>query len=261
MARASRRYELPAAAAVGLVVGLALVGCGTSDDGRPDLLVSAATSLKRALSDYGDGFRAANVQLSFAGSDELAAQIRSGAGPDVFAAADEKLTGRLFAEGLVEQPLVFAGNRLVLATAAADPGIDSLDDLEQPGVTIAIGSEDVPVGSYARRLLARLDPARRKAILANVRSHEPDAGGISAKLTQGAVEAGFLYATDVEATNGRLRAIELPPDLQPQVRYAVAIVKGARQRQIAQDFVEGLLQGAGARDLRAAGFRPAPPAR
>ena len=243
-----------------LVLILALAGCGSSGDDQQDLLVSAATSLKKAFTSYGDGFDGAGVQLSFAGSDELAAQIRSGAKPDVFAAANTKLPDQLFAEGLVSKPQVFAANRLVLAVPAQDAKVASLHDLAKPGVTIAIGSKDVPVGSYTRKVLARLDAARREAILANVRSEEPDVGGISAKLTQGAVDAGFLYVTDVAASNGRLKAIELPAKLQPQVAYGVAIVKGGRNATAAKAFVDGLLSGAGADALRAAGFEPPPAA-
>ena len=198
------------------------------------------------------------MQLSFAGSDELAAQIRSGAKPDVFAAANTKLPDELHAEGLVSKPRVFAANRLVLAVPADDAKVGSLDDLSRPGMTIAIGSKAVPVGSYTRTVLDRLDAAQRTAVLANVRSEEPDVGGIAAKLTQGAVDAGFLYVTDVAATNGRLRAIELPAKLEPDVFYGVAIVNGSRNGAAARDFVEGLLSGAGADALRAAGFEQPP---
>jgi molybdate transport system substrate-binding protein len=116
----------------------------------------------------------------------------------------------------------------------------------------------VPIGAYTRKVLDRLPAPPRKAILANVRSEEPDVGGISAKLGQQAVDAGFLYVTDVAATNGRLKAIELPAELQPTVAYGVAIVKGAPHRKAAQAFVAGLLDGAGADELKAAGFAPPP---
>ena len=241
--------------ALALVGAIALSGCGSSDD---DVLVSAATSRKAAFTNYGEQFDAANAQLSFAGSDELAAQIRSGAKPDVFAAANTKLPDQLFKEGLVEQPQVFATNRLVLAVPADGTKVSSVEDLTAPGVKLAIGAASVPIGSYTRKVLARLDPAERRGILANVRSNEPDVGGISAKLTQGAVDAGFLYITDVQATNGRLRAIELPAKLQPEVAYGVAIVKGGKNHEAAQDFVDGLLKGDGAAALKAAGFEPPP---
>src|ERR671921_73371 len=91
-----------------LIAVVALAGCGSSDDDRGELLVSAATSLKSAFTSYGAQFDDAEAQFSFAGSDELAAQIRSGAKPDVFAAANTKLPDELFAKGLVERPQVFA---------------------------------------------------------------------------------------------------------------------------------------------------------
>lgn len=242
-----------------LVSVLACAGCGGGDgDKRGDLLVSAATSLKKAFTSYGEPFDAADVQFSFAGSDELAAQIRSGAKPDVFASANTTLPDALFRDGLLERPRVFATNRLVLAVPAKGAKVRSLDDLKRKGVTLVIGSRSVPIGSYTRKVLGRLDGATRAAILANVRSEEPDVGGIAAKLTQGAADAGFLYITDVTATNGRLKAIELPARLQPQVAYGVAIVKGASHRAAAQAFIAGLLDGPGAAALKRAGFGPPP---
>ncbi|HVF79591.1 MAG TPA: molybdate ABC transporter substrate-binding protein [Solirubrobacteraceae bacterium] len=244
-----------------LAVAVAVAGCGSDDastaNDRGEVVVSAATSLKSAFTSYGEQLTAAEAQFSFAGSDELAAQIRSGAKPDVFASANTKLPDALFEEGLVERPQVFASNRLVLAVPSAKSSrITALDDVTTKGVTIVIGSESVPIGAYTRKVLDRLAPADRAGILANVRSNEPDVGGISAKLTQGAADAGFLYVTDVVATNGRLKAIELPTELQPEVAYGVAIVKGAAHRSEAQAFVAGLLDGAGADALDKAGFKP-----
>jgi len=249
----TRRRALATIAALALVAG-----CGSGDSGsaRGEVLVSAATSLKSAFTSYGEQFEQAEAQFSFAGSDELAAQIRSGVKPDVFASANTKLPQELFERGLVERPQVFASNRLVLAVPAGTTKVRSLDDLAADGVTLVIGAESVPIGSYTRKVLGRLDGPTRAKILANVRSNEPDVGGISAKLTQGAADAGLLYVTDVAAANGRLEAIELPAALQPQVAYGAAVVRGARNRAAARAFVAGLLDRAGAEALRRAGFAP-----
>ena len=153
---------------------------------------------------------------------------------------------------------MFAGNRLVLAVPAEDAKVASIEDLADDGVKIAIGAEDVPVGSYTRTVLEKLPAAQSEAILANVRSEEPDVAGITGKLTQGAVDAGFLYISDVSATDGRLEAIELPDELQPSVAYGVAVVKGAKQPEQARAFIGGLLNGAGAQALKDAGFEPPP---
>ena len=239
--------------AVALV--LALAGCGGDSD---DLTVSAAASLKQAFTQYGRQFAGADVRFSFAGSDELAAQIEQGVKPDVYAAANTKLPQQLYEKGLVEQPTVFAGNRLVLAVPADGARVSSLRDLGRDGVKLAIGAEDVPVGAYTRTVLENLPDGERAAILANVRSEEPDVRGVVGKLAQGAADAGFVYLTDVKATGGELEAIELPAGLEPEVAYGAGVVKKARQPELAAKFVDGLTKGACADALTAAGFGAAP---
>jgi molybdate transport system substrate-binding protein len=234
-------------------------GPGGASAGGGDLTVSAAASLRTAFTRYGQQLAAARegtVHFSFAGSDELAAQIEQGVRPDVFASANMTLPQMLYAKGLVEKPIVFASNRLVLAVPAGSSKVRSLADVARPGVTLAIGSATVPIGSYTRTVLSRLPPATEKAVLANVRDEEPDVTGIVGKLTEGAVDAGFLYATDVRATQSELRAIRLPDGLQPQVAYGVAIVKGAQHEAQARAFIAGVLHGAAQPDLRRAGFVP-----
>jgi molybdate transport system substrate-binding protein len=244
----------PAAAVLAALIVL-LTACGGDGGGGGGgtLTVSAASSLGDALTAYGDGFDGADVRLSFAGSDELAAQIRKGIRPDVFAAANTKLPDALYDEGLVEKPVVFAGNRLVIAVPA-NSEIRSVDDLAGGGVKLAIGSESVPIGEYTRTVLDRLGRERSRAILDNVRSEEPDVKGVVGKVSLGAVDAGFVYVTDVAATDGKLRAVDLPAELQPSVSYGVAIVEGSRRPDAARDFIDGLVSGEGARLLQEAGF-------
>jgi molybdate transport system substrate-binding protein len=243
------------------------VGCGDDDDsggGSSDgptwLVVSAASSMTEALEkcapEFGDAENA-DVKLSFAGSDELAAQIRQGAPVDVYAAANTRLPDDLNADGLLEKPVEFATNEFVLAGPKGSE-IHSIDDLTKQGTTVVIGSESVPIGAYTRETLAKLPPNQAKAILANVRSNEPDVKGIVGKLTQGAADAGFVYVTDVNATNGELKAIDLPADLEPQVTYGAGVVAKAKQPDLAQKFVDGLTDGDCADALSAAGFGPAP---
>jgi molybdate transport system substrate-binding protein len=238
------------AASAGLGSGCAGAGAG----GRPTLTVFAAASLQRAFGRYAQRFGPANVRYSFAGSDTLGAQVEQGLRPDVFASADVALPERLYREGLVERPRVFAANRLVLAAPSGSRKVTSLVSVERRGLTLAIGEQGVPIGAYARKLLARLSAGQRAAILADARDQEQDVSGIVGKLLEGAVDAGFLYATDVAAVGGRLKAIELPAGLRPNVAYAVAIVKGTPHPAQARAFIAGLEHGAGRRALLAAGF-------
>jgi molybdate transport system substrate-binding protein len=136
----------------------------------------------------------------------------------------------------------------------SDSSVSGLADLTQPGTKVAIGSESVPIGSYTRELLERLPGDAGESILANVRSNEPDVRGIVGKLAQGAADAGFVYATDVEAAADRLRQVRLPPTLEPDVTYAAGVVDGAKEPELAREFVDGLREGGCADALAAAGF-------
>jgi molybdate transport system substrate-binding protein len=239
-----------------LATAVALAGCGSSS--KPTLTVSAAASLQRAFTTYGGQFNGAQARFSFAGSDALAAQIEQGVRPDIFASANTKLPTLLYSKGLVEKPVVFTANRLVLAVPSDSTRVASLADIEKPGVTLVIGTPPVPVGDYTEKVLARLSAAQRRSIEANVRDREPDVTGVVGKLTEGAADAGFLYATDVKAAGGKLRAIDLPARLQPRVAYGIAIVKGTAHVSQARRFIGGLLSGSGRSDLLANGFL-APP--
>ncbi len=194
------------------------------------------------------------MRLSFAGSDELAAQIRQGVKPDVYAAANTKLPDQLASEGLLDQPVKFATNELVIAVPD-DRDISSLDDLAKPGVKLVIGAETVPVGTYTRTVLGKLPAAEEKQVMDNVRSNEPDVKGVVGKLTQGAADAGFVYRTDL--VDG-LKAITLPADLQPVVEYGAGVVKGAKHPDVARRYLDDLTKGACAGALQKAGFGAAP---
>jgi molybdate transport system substrate-binding protein len=240
-----------------IAAAIAIAGCGGS--GKPTLTVSAAASLQEAFTTYGGQFTQASSRFSFGGSDALAAQIEQGVRPDVFASANTKLPGVLYTKGMVEKPVVFTANKLVLAVPASSSKITGLSDVEKPGLTLVIGTPTVPVGDYTGKALARLTTAQRKAIEANVKDREPDVTGIVGKLTEGAADAGFLYATDVKAAGGKLKAIDLPARLQPKLAYGIAIVKGSPHASQAQRFINGLLSGKGRSDLLADGFLPPPP--
>jgi molybdate transport system substrate-binding protein len=250
-------------AAIGACSVLA-VGCGSSSTSsgsggasKPNLTVSAATSLTAAFEQYAKTFTPANVKLSFGGSDQLATQIRQGVVVDVYAAANTTLPADLNKEGKVGTPTTFASNKLVIVVPKGS-NITSIDQLGKSGVTIAICAPSVPCGVYTQKVLKGLPDSERKAIEGNVRSEEPNVSGVVAKVTQKAVDAGFVYQTDVAATNGNTTAIVLPSSLSSTTALGAAVVTGAPQSTVAQEFIAGLLQGAGQQALKAAGFGPPP---
>lgn len=234
----------PAAAA--LILAALLSACGGSA-GSGDLSVYAASSLTEVFQAIDP-----NADFNFAGSDDLATQIRESAPADVYAAASPKYPEELFEAGLVEKPEVFATNRLVLIVPASNPaGIEQVADLAQKGVKLIIGAEGVPIGDYTRKVLENMGASD---VLANIVSEEDDVKGVVGKVSLEEADAGFVYATDIKPVADKVRAIELPAAAQARVEYEIAVVKSTDNRDAAEKFVARVLGEDGRRALAQAGF-------
>lgn len=235
---------------------LALAACGgnngetqggTSSVSESPLIVSAAASLTEVFPTIDS-----TARYNFAGSDELATQIREGAPSDVYAAASSKHPQGLYDEGLVEEPVTFASNRLVLIVPTDNPaGIETLEDVTRPGTKLVIAAEGVPVGDYTREVLTELELA---GALDNVVSNEDDVKGVVGKVSLGEADAGFVYATDATAAGEEVSAIELPEGSQPPIEYQIAVVESSDDKQAAAAFVQQVLGAEGRQALEAAGF-------
>jgi molybdate transport system substrate-binding protein len=229
------------------VLALVAGGCGGDENGQ--LTVYAASSLTEVFQELDP-----DARYNFAGSDELATQLREGAEADVYAAASPKHPDQLYGEELLDEPEIFATNRLVIVVPKDNPaGIASLTDLQRAGVKLVVGAEGVPIGDYTREVLEK---ARRPRVLANVVSEEEDVKGVLGKVRLGEADAGFVYATDAKAAGDDVRAIELPDEIQAEVRYPVAVVASSKHDAEAREFVELLRGERGQRLLREAGFGP-----
>jgi molybdate transport system substrate-binding protein len=222
-------------------------GCGGSGGGGGDAAtVFAASSLTDVFERIDP-----DARFNFAGSDELATQLREGAEADVYASASVPLALELHREGVVEQPRLLAANQVVVVVPHDNPAqIASLADLGAPGVRIVIADEGVPAGDYARAALARRDEGT--AILANVVSEERDVRAVVAKVALGEADAGFAYRTDLAAYEGDAVEVRSIGALA-RAEYAVAIVRDG-DRAAAERFVEGAFGREGRRALGRAGF-------
>jgi molybdate transport system substrate-binding protein len=193
-------------------------------------------------------------RFSFGGSNMLAAQIQQGAPADVFASANTKLPEQLYEQGLVEKPVVFTRNELILIVPKKNPaGIHSVYDLRKPGVKLVVGAVGVPVGDYTRVVLHNLG---LDDVLNSVVSQETDVREVLAKVALGEADAGFVYTTDARTVRGKVATIGIRWSAQPIVEYAVAVVKSSHHLAASRAFVKSLLGRTAQAKLRAAGFLP-----
>jgi molybdate transport system substrate-binding protein len=233
-----------AALAAALLASIA--GCGGDGGENHGARVFAASSLTEVLQTLEP-----HARYEFAGSDDLAAQIREGAKADVYASADVKHALELYRDGLVERPRLLASNHVVVIVPQSNPKhIGSLADLARPGVKIVITAPEVPAGDYARAALAR-DP-HGPAILDNVVSEEDDVKGVVGKVALDEADAGFAYRTDIAATNGKVAEVGGIGALG-RAAYAVAVVRDG-DHEAADEYVQYLFTPDGRRAFLRAGF-------
>jgi molybdate transport system substrate-binding protein len=232
-----------------LVLPLALLAaCGgsaaTGSSARPTVL--AAASLTEAFDQLG------GATFTYAGTSALVTQIRQGAPADVFASADEQHMQELVDAGLVEAPRAFARNALEIVTKPGNPkGVRGLADLARPDVAVALADPSVPVGGYARQVLARAGLDVRAVSL------EVDVKAVLTRVTIGDADAGIVYVSDARAAGSKAEGIAIPDDQNVVATYPIAVVKGAPHRAAARAFVRAVLGPKGQAALEAHGFRPA----
>lgn len=240
----------------------ALAGCsaptptgGAAAAGRPDsITVFAAASLERTFTELASRFEAEHpetrVQLSFAGSSDLAAQIVAGAPADVFASADERNMDTVVAEDLVRGlPIGFATNRLEIAVPPGNPArITALEDMAREGVMAVVCAPQVPCGA-ATKVVERAAGIRIQPV-----SEELSVTDVLGKIASGEADAGLVYVTDVLAAEGSVVGIEFPESMRAVNAYMIAELAGSSNSRAATDFIAAVTGDAGQSVLEAAGF-------
>ena len=186
--------------------------------------VFAASSLQdllpQVLAPFERAVGGARATYQFAGSQTMATEIEEGARADIFISANADQAERLIAAGLAIRSATLVENGLVIAVRR-ESALTSVADLAAPGVRIAVGAPDVPVGQLAGRLLDALDPALAVAIRANVVTEDPNVRIALSRIELGEADAAIVYLTDL-ASAPNARAITLPPDVEPpQNRYVI----------------------------------------
>lgn len=233
-------------------VALALTACTPADE-RRRLLVHAAASLDAPFRALAAEFERAHpevrVELNFAGSSDLVAQLREGAPGDVLATADQRTMDALPAELLAAPPRTFARNVLTVITRPGNPrGIRTLADLAQEGLDVATCAPAVPCGAIARRLL------EAESVPLQPVTEEASVAGVVAKVESGQVDAGLAYRTDALAAGDAVTAVELPGAASTETSYPLAPLARAGRAEDAAAFVDLVLSERGRAVLAEHGF-------
>lgn len=228
-------------------LSLLLTGCSSStkkEDKTIELNISAAASLKEAMTDLEAAYTSKNPEVSFVinygSSGSLQQQIEQGAPCDLFISAGEKQMTALEEEGLLldgtNKDLV--KNSLVLITSN-DSEISSIDSLNSDAVSkIALGEPaSVPAGKYADETLTSLaikDSLNNKLVFAK------DVKEVLAWTASGNADAGFVYLSDALSSDGVKIVETISEEYHSPITYPVAIIKDSDDIDAAKAFEDFL---------------------
>ncbi len=229
--------------AVLTAVVLLAVGCARAPHG--ELTVSAAASLKGALTEVAQLYESrrpgVTVQLNFGSSGSLARQIEQGAPVDVFVAAGSREMDALERGGLIDPATRrdLLSNRIVLVAAvASDVPIRGWEDLAGPAVRqLAMGTpETVPCGQYGKEVLEHLglwERVQGKLVFAK------DVLQVVSYVKTGNADAGIVFLTDSRDPALQVVAQAVPGSHRPVV-YPAAVVRSSRHARLGREFLSFL---------------------
>ncbi|MFI1617399.1 molybdate ABC transporter substrate-binding protein [Streptomyces lydicus] len=257
----------PRRAAAALVTAALLVplaACGNGDSKKDEgagksagsatteLTVLAASSLtdvfKKAGAVYEKEHQGTKVHFSFAGSQELAAQVKQGAPADALVTADTKTMDGLKADA--GTPTVIAKNRLVIATGEGNPKkISGLKDLADSKLKVVLAASEVPVGRYGKQVLDA------QKIKVKPVSQEPNVRAVLSKVELGEADAGLVYRTDAATAPKKVDAVDIPDAQNAVASYPAATLKTSKNAAAAAAFVKWLSMPEAQKILQGAGFQ------
>ncbi|MFH8727229.1 molybdate ABC transporter substrate-binding protein [Streptomyces termitum] len=219
---------------------------------RADLTVLAAASLTDVFKTAGAAYEKAHpgtrLTFSFAGSQELVAQVSQGSPADVLVTADTKSMDKVRAD--TGTPAIIAKNRLVIATAKGNPfKVDELKDLTDAKLKVVLAAPEVPAGKYSKQILEKQNLTVKPV------SQEPNVRAVLSKVELGEADAGLVYKTDAESAKDKVDAVEIPDDQNAVAQYPAATIKDSGNAEAAAAFVAWLSSPEGQKILQDAGFQ------
>ncbi|MFG3346152.1 molybdate ABC transporter substrate-binding protein [Streptomyces sp. NPDC048018] len=219
---------------------------------KAHLTVLAAASLtdvfKTAGAAYEKSHPGTKITFSFAGSQELVAQVSQGAPADVLVTADTKSMDKVKAD--TGTPTVIARNRLVIATGEGNPHkVAGLKDLADPKLKVVLAAPEVPAGKYSKKILDA------QKITVKPVSQEPNVRAVLSKVELGEADAGLVYKTDAESAEDKVDAVDIPDGQNAIATYPAAALKDSGSAAAAAAFVSWLSSPEGQKILQDAGFQ------
>jgi molybdate transport system substrate-binding protein len=190
----------------------------------------------------------ANVELHFGGSGKILSEMKLAERGDLYFPGSSDYMEKAKTMGLVDEA---TEKRVVYLIPAINvpkdstKNITSLADLAQPGLRLAIARPDsVCVGLYGVEVLEKAGLADK--VRPNIVSYAESCEKTATLISLGTVDAVLGWDVFEHWDPEHIRSVRLAKEQIPRIGYIpIAIAKFAKQREVAQAFIDFLISEEG----------------
>ncbi|MFX3623645.1 MAG: molybdate ABC transporter substrate-binding protein [Ectobacillus sp.] len=232
-------------AGVLLISFLLFAGLGCTKQEKTELTVSAAASLRDALTEIQKNYEKEqkNIKISFnfGSSGALLQQIEQGAPVDLFFSAAEDKFQVLVDKGIIrkEESKNLLSNELVLIVPKEKAAVEGFTSLKSKEVQkLALGMpESVPAGKYGKQLLASMglwEELEKKVVYAK------DVRQVLTYVETNNVDGGIVYKTDAQVSS-KVKIVETAAkNTHDPIVYPLGIIRASKHKEEAKRFYQYL---------------------
>lgn len=207
-----------------------------------ELILFGAMSLTDVLTEFSERFHTETgnrIFCNFASSSTLQRQIEKGATADIFVSASPMQVDSLQSHGrvnVISRRNLLANSLVLIAPLNDLPSFVEPQTLAESSINrIAIGEPNsVPAGAYGREALIRLgiwqDVQHKLVLGTNVRA-------TLAYVESGEVDVGIVYKSDAAISEAVKVIHQFPDASHSPILYPAVVLKSAKEKALAQDFL------------------------
>ncbi len=246
------------------MVAFVLTGCGSKETTAPntpkELLVYSGAGLKSSMEDIRIAFAKAHpgvsVKVVYAGSGQLLTQLEQSGKGDVFIVGSAPTFKAAETKNLTNQGHSIAHHTPCIVVAKGNPKhIQSLADLTQPGLRLALGDEKAnAVGLTATQIFNKNNLSDR--IQPNVVMRSATVNELFLAIMNNNADATIATKDGAYKNKDNMELIDIPADQNIDQIITAATLKTTSQAKLADEFLAALQTADAKATWQKYGFTP-----
>lgn len=236
-----------------LIISFMLVSCSQSnetkkarDEKSTEIAVAAAASLTDVMEEISGVYQEKNpevkITFTFGSSGSLMNQIEEGAPVDIFLSAASKQMDQLEKKNLIEKDTrkdLLENEMVLIVPKNTDKEISNFEDIATKKVEkIALGDpKSVPAGQYSKEIIHFLKVEEQ---IEDKVVEGTDVRQVLSWVETGEVDCGMVYATDAMTSDLVKVVAKAPEGSHRPVVYPAALIKGSKNLEESQEFLDFL---------------------